>query len=140
MQDPITGGLHDIAAVTAHRAENEPAEKFCGECGVALAGNVQAVSAKASATKSTAPEIHIIPVQPDASEVPEGERKTVTALFGDIKGSTELERDLRGAPHSTQNFRPSRFSVAHLEQRIPMFPTRRAATWRLSDRRCRNLS
>ena len=75
-------------------AENEPAEKFCGECGVALAGNVQAVSAKASATKSTAPEIHIIPVQPDASEVPEGERKTVTALFADIKGSTELERDL----------------------------------------------
>src|SRR6202035_3535051 len=72
-------------------AENEPAEKFCGECGVALAGNVQAVSAKASATKSTAPEIHIIPVQPDASEVPEGERKTVTALFADIKGSTELE-------------------------------------------------
>src|SRR6266481_7806021 len=75
-------------------AENEPAEKFCGECGVALAGNVQAVSAKALATKSTAPEIHIIPVQPDASEVPEGERKTVTALFADIKGSTELERDL----------------------------------------------
>src|SRR6266446_1982633 len=75
-------------------AENGPAEKFCGECGVALAGNVQAVSAKASATKSTAPEIHIIPVQPDASEVPEGERKTVTALFADIKGSTELERDL----------------------------------------------
>src|SRR5216683_7824424 len=75
-------------------AKNEPAEKFCGECEVALAGNVQAVSAKASATKSTAPEIHIIPVQPDASEVPEGERKTVTALFADIKGSTELERDL----------------------------------------------
>jgi len=24
----------------------------------------------------------------------EGERKTVTALFADIKGSTELERDL----------------------------------------------
>ena len=27
-------------------------------------------------------------------EVPEGERKTVTALFADIKGSTELEQDL----------------------------------------------
>jgi class 3 adenylate cyclase/predicted ATPase len=75
-------------------AENEPAEKFCGECGAALAGNVQAVSAKAAATKPTAPEIRITPVQPEASEVPEGERKTVTALFADIKGSTELERDL----------------------------------------------
>jgi class 3 adenylate cyclase len=30
---------------------------------------------------------------PDA-ELPEGERKTVTALFADIKGSTELMRDL----------------------------------------------
>jgi class 3 adenylate cyclase len=31
--------------------------------------------------------------QPDASTI-DGERKTVTALFADIKGSTELERDL----------------------------------------------
>ena len=34
----------------------------------------------------------------------EGERKTVTALFADIKGSTELEQDLdpkRRAPSST---------------------------------------
>jgi len=30
----------------------------------------------------------------EAHDVPEGERKTVTALFADIKGSTELERDL----------------------------------------------
>jgi class 3 adenylate cyclase len=29
-----------------------------------------------------------------ASEVPEGERKTVTALFADIKGSMELMEDL----------------------------------------------
>jgi hypothetical protein len=36
-------------------AENDPAEKFCGECGVALAGKAQAVSAKAPATKLTAP-------------------------------------------------------------------------------------
>ena len=30
----------------------------------------------------------------DAREVPDGERKTVTALFADIKGSTELIEDL----------------------------------------------
>src|ERR1700694_5409390 len=64
-------------------AENEPAEKFCGECGVALAGKAQAVSAKPPALSATAPEIHVTPAQTDASDVPEGERKTVTALFAD---------------------------------------------------------
>jgi class 3 adenylate cyclase/tetratricopeptide (TPR) repeat protein len=75
-------------------AENEPAEKFCGECGVALAGKAQAVSAKPPALAATAPEIHVTPAQTDASDVPEGERKTVTALFADIKGSMELIEDL----------------------------------------------
>ena len=75
-------------------AENDPAEKFCGECGVALAGKALAASAKASATKVTAPEIRVTPEQPDASTAIDGERKTVTALFADIKGSTELMRDL----------------------------------------------
>ena len=75
-------------------AENEPAEKFCGECGVALAGKAQAVSAKPPALSATAPEIHVTPAQTDASDVPEGERKTVTALFADIKGSMELIEDL----------------------------------------------
>src|ERR1700730_4173262 len=75
-------------------AENDPAEKFCGECGVALGGKVRATSAKAPATKLTAPKVHVTPEQPDVSEIPDGERKTVTALFADIKGSTELEQDL----------------------------------------------
>ncbi len=75
-------------------AENEPAEKFCGECGVALAGKAQAASAKPPATKPTAPEIHVAPTRTDSSDVPEGERKTVTALFADIKGSMELIEDL----------------------------------------------
>jgi len=75
-------------------AENEPAEKFCGECGAALAGKGQAVSAKPPATKPAAPEIHITPAERDTSDIPEGERKTVTALFADIKGSMELIEDL----------------------------------------------
>jgi len=75
-------------------AENEPAEKFCGECGAALAGKGQAVSAKPRATKPAAPEIHITPAERDTSDIPEGERKTVTALFADIKGSMELIEDL----------------------------------------------
>ena len=43
---------------------------------------------------STAPHIRVTPEQPDASTTLEGERKTVTALFADIKGSTELMEDL----------------------------------------------
>ena len=42
---------------------------------------------------STAPEIRVRQEQLDASTL-DGERKTVTALFADIKGSTELMRDL----------------------------------------------
>src|SRR6201988_4196275 len=41
-----------------------------------------------------APEIHVTPEYPDASALNDGERKTVTALFADIEGSTELMEDL----------------------------------------------
>ena len=75
-------------------AENEPAEKFCGECGAALTGKAQAVSAKPPPTQPAVPEIRIAPPETDTSDIPEGERKTVTALFADIKGSMELIEDL----------------------------------------------
>jgi class 3 adenylate cyclase len=39
---------------------------------------------------STAPDIRITPTQAEAAAALAGERKTVTALFADIKGSTEL--------------------------------------------------
>jgi class 3 adenylate cyclase len=42
---------------------------------------------------ATAPEIRVTPEQPDSSTI-DGECKTVTALFADIKGSTELMEDL----------------------------------------------
>ncbi len=42
----------------------------------------------------TAPEIHVTPDYSDASVLSDGERKTVTALFADINGSTELMEDL----------------------------------------------
>jgi len=48
------------------------------------------------AAQPARPEKDIIalgaPLEPH--DVPDGERKTVTALFADIKGSTELMRDL----------------------------------------------
>jgi class 3 adenylate cyclase/tetratricopeptide (TPR) repeat protein len=65
------------------RTENPPGQRFCGDCGAALGAAVPAAAAPAPAR----PRITGL-VEPD------GERKTVTALFADIKGSTELEQDL----------------------------------------------
>ena len=65
----------------------ESGESFCGECGNALASP----AATASASKFSDAQVRVAAA---ASENLEGERKTVTALFADIKGSTELEQDL----------------------------------------------
>jgi class 3 adenylate cyclase/tetratricopeptide (TPR) repeat protein len=75
-------------------ASNEPGEDFCGECGGALPGNAYAASDKLPPAKAAAPEIRITQEQPDTSTSIDGERKTVTALFADIKGSMELIEDL----------------------------------------------
>ncbi len=75
-------------------ASNEPGEKFCGECGAALVDAVPANAPKVSATESAASSILVSQERSDSSLVVDGERKTVTALFADIKGSTELEEDL----------------------------------------------
>jgi Double zinc ribbon len=70
------------------RFENSPAAKFCGDCGEPL----RTPTAGASANKSPGAPIRV--ADSSVSENLEGERKTVTALFADIKGSTELEEDL----------------------------------------------
>src|SRR6266446_1996664 len=73
-------------------AENAPSSAFCEDCGTALAG--RAASAAASSPQaSTAPNIRVTPEQ-SAGDPLDGERKTVTALFADIKGSMELMEDL----------------------------------------------
>jgi len=74
-------------------AENEPGEKFCGACGAAIPFSAAAATRPSPATFA-APDIHVTPEYPEASALSDGERKTVTALFADIKGSTELIRDL----------------------------------------------
>ena len=68
-------------------ATNEPGEDFCGECAAPL-GRPSAALPKRS---SSAP-IQI--ADKPAPENFEGERKTVTVLFADIKGSMELIEDL----------------------------------------------
>jgi hypothetical protein len=73
--------------------ENPPASDFCGKCGAPLA--IAAGAAAMSSPPGLASGVRLAPEQTvaDAGAL-EGERKTVTALFADIKGSTELEQDL----------------------------------------------
>ncbi len=68
-------------------ASNEAFEKFCGECGAAL-------SSTAPITTPAKTESLAVRVTDSADAAIEGERKTVTALFADIKGSMELIEDL----------------------------------------------
>src|SRR5215467_266272 len=70
--------------------ESPPAFDFCGRCGSRL-----------SQPGTTSNSEHSAPVRAEAFQpsiesqnIPEGERKTVTALFADIKGSTDLMEDL----------------------------------------------
>src|SRR5215469_1544440 len=68
-------------------SKNKPGAKFCDECGTSL-GTSTFQSPKRPNDSS------IPTIESAVAETLEGERKTVTALFADIKGSTELERDL----------------------------------------------
>ncbi len=67
-----------------------PDARFCKRCGQGLGS--QPPLAAAPKTTSQA-GLRVVPDRP-ASDAIEGERKTVTALFADIKGSTELMADL----------------------------------------------
>src|SRR5215472_4295416 len=75
--------------------ENPPRAKFCAQCATNLSG-------RASPASPTVPQIQprqIVEVNAALTEGKtdgqlEGERKTITALFADIKGSMELMEDL----------------------------------------------
>ena len=71
--------------------DNAPGSRFCGDCGAALGVNAEARTG--SPPGSTAPTIRVELTQPEALAT-DGERKTVTALFADIKGSMDLMEDL----------------------------------------------
>ena len=76
-------------------AANTPGAKFCDECAAPLDAAPRVGGAHPSTVaREPGPTIRITSEQPDASTVIEGERKTVTALFADIKGSTELMEEL----------------------------------------------
>src|SRR5438132_11152063 len=67
-------------------AANAPSSAFCKDCGTTLAGQAASPATSSPQAASTAPNIRVTPY-PDASTTIDGERKTVTALFADIKGS-----------------------------------------------------
>jgi class 3 adenylate cyclase/predicted ATPase len=75
-------------------AQNPPGKRFCGDCGASLAGNAPTTPAKPLAATLAESQIRVTPEREDAPTLTEGERKAVTALFADIKGSIELMEDL----------------------------------------------
>jgi class 3 adenylate cyclase len=70
--------------------ENPVGFRFCGGCAAPLA---EPAAERTISAKEPALSAQAIPEQ-TGFDVSDGERKTVTALFADIKGSTELMRDL----------------------------------------------
>jgi class 3 adenylate cyclase/tetratricopeptide (TPR) repeat protein len=79
-------GARLAALCPACRAENPPGNKFCGQCGAALASAQQP-------TAGAAPPRHLAERILQSREALEGERKQVTVLFADLKGSMELLSD-----------------------------------------------
>ena len=67
------------------QAENPPGFKFCGQCTTALTPTV---------TRPEAVQSAVTIREGDEAAVVEGERKVVTFLFADIKGSMDLMEDL----------------------------------------------
>ena len=75
---------------------NTPTAKFCRACGSALTSPAPERSEGASRERSRGgiDAAERVRVQPPTDSPIDGERKTVTALFADIKGSMELMEDL----------------------------------------------
>jgi class 3 adenylate cyclase len=72
-------------------APNPPGQKFCGECGSALAQAAR-WSGRFAAPESYTPK-HLAERILTSKAALEGERKQVTVLFADLKGSMELLAD-----------------------------------------------
>ena len=75
-----------VVACAACGAANPPAHKFCGQCGAALAGSH---ASRFHAPAAYTPK-HLADKILTSRSALEGERKQVTVLFADLKGSLEL--------------------------------------------------
>ena len=77
-------------ACLACGAVNPPGNKFCGQCGASL---VQALPGSKFASPETYTPRHLAEKILTSKSALEGERKQVTVLFADMKGSMELLAD-----------------------------------------------
>jgi hypothetical protein len=77
---------------------NEPGEKFCGGCGIPLTSVHRTPEPRLNSPQSYMPK-HLAEQVLACRAALEGERKQVTVLFADLKGSLELlaDRDPEGA-------------------------------------------
>jgi class 3 adenylate cyclase len=71
---------------------NEPGEKFCGGCGMPLTSGGRTPEPRLSSPQSYTPK-HLAEQILTSRAALEGERKQVTVLFADLKGSMELLAD-----------------------------------------------
>jgi Double zinc ribbon len=76
------------------RFENPPGFEFCGECGAPLASSQRADSPLRVLEPRFYTPKHLADKILTSRSALEGERKQVTVLFADIKGSVELMEDL----------------------------------------------
>jgi class 3 adenylate cyclase len=88
-------GVSLVATCPACGQANRPPNRFCGQCGAAITspGPLSAPQQRAAAPLDYTPSYLIARILSSRAAI-EGERKQVTALFADLKGSTELIRDL----------------------------------------------
>jgi class 3 adenylate cyclase/tetratricopeptide (TPR) repeat protein len=71
---------------------NEPGEKYCGGCGLSLTSPRPTFEPRSSSIQSHTPSYLAAKILTSKSAL-EGERKQVTVLFADLKGSMELLAD-----------------------------------------------
>src|SRR5215469_3152999 len=68
-------------------ATNLPQAKFCADCGTTLSLRTQVANGQSPAEPTNSGLIIVEKPSVELNAVTDGERKTVTALFADIKGS-----------------------------------------------------
>ena len=83
-------GARLTAVCPTCRAEITPGKRFCGSCGASLSSDAPAQ--RFSAPESYTPK-HLAERIINSKAALEGERKQVTVLFADLKGSMELLAD-----------------------------------------------
>jgi class 3 adenylate cyclase/tetratricopeptide (TPR) repeat protein len=86
------GAALEKTCAACHHA-NRPESRFCGNCGAALPDGAVPVPLKTAAVAGYVPE-HLAARILDSRRSLEGERKQVTVLFADIRGSMELIQKL----------------------------------------------